>query len=85
MKKIENMTNDEFFAHLLRFSHGNTHPGMMAMFVLDSLQKMADMVIEAGLEKVRKDFGPHSFIHPDAWYQAAVDLKKALAEKYDRP
>jgi hypothetical protein len=49
---------------------------------LDSVREQVDSLIEAGLDEVRAQFakskGIGGMIHPDSWFRAAEDVKRAL-------
>jgi hypothetical protein len=49
---------------------------------VDSVRKQADGLVAAGLEGVRASFakskGLSGMIHPDSWFRAAEDVKRAL-------
>jgi hypothetical protein len=46
--------------------------------VVDIVTAHAVQIAGAGLEAVRKAFGENSFIHPDAWFHTAVEVRDKL-------
>lgn len=80
-KSLKQMTNEEFFTHILRFGYKGAHPAMLAMFMVDALSKWSDKVVATGRAEVVKQM-KNSMISGEAWYDAAVGMKKAIEDKY---
>lgn len=69
------MTNIEFVTRLM--SHSK-YGALTQIFVIDALAKWSGIVVAEGLEKVRQVFGEHPFVHPDAWFGVAKEIKEAI-------
>lgn len=66
-------SNDEVINDLMVF--GNP---MKQLVIMEAITRYVNAVADAGLEETRSQFGENSFIHPDAWYASAIEIKKAL-------
>ena len=73
-------SNVEFFR---RVSEDDCHQGgaLTQCFALDAVAKQAEAVVEAGIEELTEQFGPHSFISPALWLNAAKDWKEAFDKR----
>lgn len=74
-------TNVEFVTEAMEFSK---YGAVAQMFIMDALMKVAKHVAETPIEEVRRQFGEDSFINPDAWHGAAVELNDKFKEKYGK-
>ena len=71
----KNLTNVQFVKDIME----NSKFGAMSqLFVIDAIGKLADAVTKAGVEEVRRQFGPNSFISPEAWFEVAKEIKSKL-------
>lgn len=73
-------TNEDLVSDLMRFSRFGL---MSQLFIMDAIGKMAKTVAETPIEKVRRQFGEGSMIHPDAWHGVATEIHNAIEAHFE--